>query len=124
MDKTNIKLIKEMEIQITNEEFDDEEESFTTQLVLECMHCHWRFVGEVIRYGYGYTSEAQDTPNYCPMCGRKINDMLEDNDEKYYEAINNIYSRETKEIDSMIETLKNNKNNEELKEKYDKILSK
>lgn len=76
-EKTNIKIIKEMDIQIINEELENEENSYWSLSVLECTTCHWTFIGDVDRYGYGYTSESQDTPDYCPMCGRKIEELIE-----------------------------------------------
>lgn len=42
------------------------------------MSCHWRFIGDCNREGYGYTCEGTQTPNYCPMCGRKIEDEIDE----------------------------------------------
>lgn len=43
----------------------------------ECMNCHWRFIGDAQRYGYGYTSEGTDLVNFCPMCGKKIGKIVD-----------------------------------------------
>lgn len=45
--------------------------------VLECGECHWKFIGDCERHGYGFTSESVDTPNFCPMCGTKIEGVIE-----------------------------------------------
>lgn len=74
-EKTDIKLINELEVEIQNEDTYDDER-FTTFMVFECMSCHWRFIGDVSRSGYGYTCEGQDTPDYCPMCGREIGELV------------------------------------------------
>ncbi|WP_432408294.1 hypothetical protein [Wukongibacter sp. M2B1] len=77
MDKTNIKFINEIDVDITTE--DDNEPQIMTLSVYECEACHWRFVGDCNRYGHGYTSEGVQSPNYCPMCGERIKESAEEN---------------------------------------------
>lgn len=75
-EKTNIKLVEYMKIEILNEDL-NEDDRFVIESIYECCNCHWRFVGGYEKYGYGYTSESTDLPNYCPMCGCKIEDCIE-----------------------------------------------
>lgn len=77
IDKINVKFITELDVDLTNEDIEDDDRA-TSFTIYECCKCHWRFVGECNRYGYGYTSEGVQTPNYCPMCGGKIEDCIED----------------------------------------------
>ena len=76
MEDTNIKFIVEMESTITNQGLEDDERDISEN-IYECCSCHWRFVGTSVRYGFGYTSESVDTPNFCPMCGKEIKDITE-----------------------------------------------
>ncbi len=78
---TKIKIIKELDVEILDEEI-DKDERITSFLICECSSCHWRFAGDSKRYGYGYTSEGVQTPNYCPMCGKKIEDEIEEKEAK------------------------------------------
>jgi rubrerythrin len=76
--KTNIKLIKEMEVEILEEDL-NEDDRFVAESIYECCNCHWRFTGGYERYGYGgFTSESTDLPNYCPMCGLEIEDYFKE----------------------------------------------
>ena len=74
--KTKIKIIKELEVELTGEEV-DEDENLVSFLICECMNCHWRFTGDCNREGYGYTSQGVQTPNFCPMCGKELDDEIE-----------------------------------------------
>lgn len=74
---TKIKIVRELDVMLTDDDIDDDEKS-TSFLVCECMSCHWRFIGDCHRYGYGYTSQGTQTPDYCPMCGKKIDDEIEE----------------------------------------------
>jgi rubrerythrin len=74
---TKIKFIQEISVELLDEQI-YEDEKITSFTVFECGNCHWRFIGDCARYGYGYTSEGTQAPNYCPMCGRKIKDELEE----------------------------------------------
>jgi rubrerythrin len=71
METTEIKFIKDMIVEITNEDLDDDERDISLS-VYECCSCHWRFIGNASRCGYGYDSEDYQAPNYCPMCGKEI----------------------------------------------------
>lgn len=72
---TQVKLIGEIDAELKLEDV-EEEERLTSFTMFECMKCHWRFIGDCERYGYGYTSEDTQCPNFCPMCGTKISDDL------------------------------------------------
>lgn len=74
MDKTNIRFVAEIDAIITNDDIDEKE---LNQSVYECCSCHWRFAGDCMRYDCGYDWEGVQTPNYCPMCGRKIDNLIE-----------------------------------------------
>ncbi len=74
--KTSIKFINEIDVDVTTEE--DDESQIMSYTIYECNQCHWRFVGDSVRYGYGYDSEGVQTPNFCPMCGKKIIDEIEE----------------------------------------------
>lgn len=74
METTKVKVLKEIEVEILNPNEGEEDESLVSLSVYECGTCHWRFIGDVERYGYGYTSQSQQTPDFCPMCGREIED--------------------------------------------------
>lgn len=43
----------------------------------ECTSCHWRFIGDAQRYNCGFTSEGTDLFNFCPMCGKEIEDVVD-----------------------------------------------
>ena len=72
----DVKIIEEVPM-ILNCEDIPEDDRFVSQVILECLSCHWRFTGNAIRYGYGYTYQTTECPNYCPMCGIKIDDLAE-----------------------------------------------
>lgn len=76
MEETKIKFIGNTMSYVDNEDISEDERNFE-QSIYECCSCHWRFTGDVVRYGYGYDLEGQDTPDYCPMCGKKITDLEE-----------------------------------------------
>jgi rubrerythrin len=79
METTKVKILKEIEAEISSFDGDiGEDDRFMSLTIHECTTCHWRFIGEVERYGYGYDSQGQQTPDYCPMCGRKIEDNFAD----------------------------------------------
>lgn len=66
MDKV---LVKVIDVDVEDMEVDD----FN---FYECTNCHWRFVGDAQRFMHnGYTQESTDLVNYCPMCGKKIEDI-------------------------------------------------
>lgn len=70
---TKVKFITEINAEIDNDEI-PEDERFTSFSLYECFSCHWRFYGDIVRFGYGYDSEGKQTPDYCPGCGKKIED--------------------------------------------------
>ncbi|MED1948974.1 hypothetical protein [Brevibacillus centrosporus] len=72
---TKVKFIKELDAILQDEDM-DEDEAFVSFTILECMTCHWKFIGDCQRHGYGFTSEGTQVPNYCPMCGTKIDDEM------------------------------------------------
>ncbi|MEE3950730.1 hypothetical protein [Peribacillus frigoritolerans] len=76
-DEVKVKFIREIDVVLQDEEIDEDERN-TSFTVYECMKCHWKFVGDCERHGYGFTSEGVQAPDYCPMCGAKISDTLED----------------------------------------------
>lgn len=66
MNKVSVKLIDVVVDDIEVEDF-----SF-----YECMSCHWRFIGDAQRIMCGGNSqESTDLVKYCPMCGKKIEDV-------------------------------------------------
>ena len=70
MSNTGVKFIREID---TMSRYAEEEDNGLNQTIFECYNCHWRFVGDCIRYGYeGYDWQRVQMPNYCPMCGKKI----------------------------------------------------
>lgn len=71
MDKTNVKHVKEIEIIV-----EGQEESVIGN-IYQCTKCNWRFIGECERYNCGYDSEGVDIPNYCPMCGKEIENCID-----------------------------------------------
>ena len=75
LNKTGTEVVKYLNVEIQDDSTEDSEMSFT---ILECTSCHWRFTGECQRYGYGYTSETTEEPNFCPMCGREIDNTEEE----------------------------------------------
>lgn len=72
---TKVKLVKELDAILQDDDL-NEDEAFTSFTIYECMSCYWMFIGDCERHGYGYTSEGTQMPNYCPMCGTKIEDEL------------------------------------------------
>lgn len=74
---TKIKFLRELDVMLQDDDI-DEDERITSFAVCECVKCHWRFIGDCERYGYGFTSQGVQIPDYCPMCGSKIEDTLED----------------------------------------------
>lgn len=72
METTKIKFLNEYLLEIHDEsvDFDD---SLISLSLYECDICYWRFYGDSERC-VGHVSQAQQAPNYCPMCGRKIED--------------------------------------------------
>lgn len=74
MKNTKIKLVTELEAEITNESIKNEDDRFVTIKVYECCECHGRFVGEVNRSVDGYNSQGTQTPNFCPTCGEKLHE--------------------------------------------------
>ncbi|HEY3424821.1 MAG TPA: hypothetical protein VGL27_08505 [Negativicutes bacterium] len=76
-EKTKIRIIKELDVELLDDSV-DEDEKIISLLICECVTCHWRFAGDCNRFGYGYTSEGVQTPYYCPMCGKEIEDVIED----------------------------------------------
>lgn len=75
METTKVKFLHELEA-IRQDEGLGEDEHFVSFSVHECMKCHWKFIGDCERHGYGYTSQSVQTPNYCPMCGTKFEDEM------------------------------------------------
>ncbi|RDY22862.1 hypothetical protein CHF27_011110 [Romboutsia maritimum] len=43
----------------------------------ECVSCHWRFIGDAQRYNCGFIYEGTDLFNFCPMCGKKIEGVVD-----------------------------------------------
>ncbi|MCK2000816.1 hypothetical protein MZM54_05360 [[Brevibacterium] frigoritolerans] len=76
-DEVKVKIIREIDVVLQDEELNEDERN-TSFTVCECMKCHWKFIGECERHGYGFTSEGVQIPNFCPMCGSEISDTLED----------------------------------------------
>ncbi|MDX8367893.1 hypothetical protein [Cytobacillus sp. IB215665] len=72
-----VKFQKELEVVIQDDEI-DEEDRLTSFTILECMGCHWIFNGDCERFGYGFTSQSTQIPNYCPMCGSKLEGEIEE----------------------------------------------
>ena len=73
---TAVKFLNELDVEIADDEIPEDERLISIS-VYECCTCHWKFFGDCERTGYGFTLEGTQTPNYCPMCGRKINDCIE-----------------------------------------------
>jgi rubrerythrin len=49
----------------------------------ECCACHWRFFGDVVRFGHeGFDSQSQEIPNFCPMCGREIEEISNEDERR------------------------------------------
>ena len=78
MSETKVKFLKELTGIIDGDMDEGEDERTFGFTVYECCSCHWRFIGDCDRTGYGYDWQGVQTPNYCPMCGRKISDEMED----------------------------------------------
>lgn len=73
---TNVKFKKDWLVEDQDEDV-GEDEKLKSISIYECCSCHWIFAGDCERYGYGYTSQSTQTPNYCPMCGAKIEDCID-----------------------------------------------
>lgn len=69
---TDVKVVNELLVEMQRDDI-SEDERLMSLSVLECKSCHWVFFGEAQRgYPYYAVDEGTDTPNYCPMCGKKI----------------------------------------------------
>ena len=77
MESTKVKFLREIDVILQDEEI-NEDERHTSFTACECMKCHWKFIGDCERHGYGYTSEGTQIPNYCPMCGTKFDGEMAD----------------------------------------------
>ncbi len=73
--ETKVKFLKEIDVKLQDESIDDERD--TSFSLCECLKCHWKFIGECERHGYGFTSQGVQIPNFCPMCGSKIEDVTD-----------------------------------------------
>jgi rubrerythrin len=73
---TNVKFKKDWLVEDQDEDV-GEDDKLKSISIYECCNCHWIFAGDCERYGYGYTSQSVQTPNYCPMCGAKIKDCID-----------------------------------------------
>lgn len=77
-DAVKVKFLREVDVELQDSSI-DEDSRRTSYTACECMKCLWQFIGDCQRFGYGYTSEGVQIPNYCPMCGSKFEDeLLED----------------------------------------------
>ncbi len=72
---TKIKYLKSICIPFENEE-NFSEDGYSVS-VYECLGCHWRFIGDADRYDYGYDTESTEIPNFCPMCGKEIDEYID-----------------------------------------------
>lgn len=68
METTKIKVLREIDVAIQGEEI-DEDDRYATFTICECLKCQWRFIGTCHN---GYTDAGTLIPEYCPMCGTKI----------------------------------------------------
>lgn len=75
MKTTKVKFIREIEALWQGVDTDDESRDMSLT-VCECMNCHWAFIGDCERQGYGFTNQGVQVPNFCPMCGSKFDDEL------------------------------------------------
>lgn len=75
METAKVKVLQEIDAMLQDEEI-NEADRFVSFTACECMECHWTFIGDCEREGYGYTSQSQQVPNFCPMCGSKFVDSL------------------------------------------------
>lgn len=73
--ETIVKFIKELDFILQDEEVDERDRK-TSLTLCECMKCHWKFIGGCERHG-----EGVQIPYFCPMCGSKISEILEDQKE-------------------------------------------
>jgi predicted Zn-ribbon and HTH transcriptional regulator len=73
---TKVKFLKEIDVVIQDDELDEDERNASFS-ICECMKCHWKFIGECERHGYGFTSQGVQIPDFCPMCASKIVDVVE-----------------------------------------------
>ncbi|NLY18802.1 MAG: hypothetical protein GX045_07610 [Clostridiaceae bacterium] len=65
------KFIKKIEFEICDNELSKNERQISLSMY-ECTSCHWRYYADIVRFGFGYNSEYKNKPNFCPGCGRKI----------------------------------------------------
>ena len=70
---TKVKLIKKIEFEVCDNKLSKNERHISLSMY-ECMSCHWRFYADIVRFGFGYNSEYKNKPDFCPGCGRKIDD--------------------------------------------------
>jgi rubrerythrin len=70
---TKAKLIKKIEFEVCDDKL-SKNERYICLSMYECTSCHWRFYADIVRFGFGYNSEYKDKPDFCPGCGRKIDD--------------------------------------------------
>ncbi|MEK3784116.1 hypothetical protein [Paenibacillus sp. FSL R5-0810] len=75
MKTAKVKFIREIEALRQGVDTDDESRDMSLT-VCECMNCHWTFIGDCERQGYGFTNQGVQVPNFCPMCGSKFDDDL------------------------------------------------
>lgn len=69
---TRVKFVGNLEATV----FDDGLNDVITISSYECMKCHWIFYGDCVRNWHGYTSQLTEVPNFCPMCGSEIEDVV------------------------------------------------
>lgn len=70
---TSVKLLKKIEFDVCDNKLSGDERHISLSMY-ECVSCHWQFYADIVRFGYGFNSEYQQKPNFCPGCGRKIDD--------------------------------------------------
>lgn len=76
MDKTIVKFLGEMTVEIQDKEISNDERVIALS-TWECQKCLWGFFGDCERHGFGYNSEGTQVPNFCPMCGAKIESCID-----------------------------------------------
>lgn len=77
MKDSQVKFLREIDVWLLNTDI-PEDERVMLLTVCECMKCHWTFIGDCERQGYGFTDQGVQVPNFCPMCGSKFDgDLLE-----------------------------------------------
>jgi len=70
---TKAKFIKKIEFEVCDNYLSKSERQISLSMY-ECTSCHWRYYADIVRFGFGYNSEYKNKPNFCPGCGRKIDD--------------------------------------------------